>query len=879
MDFKSLTPEKILQIRANLHKLTPSKQETVLKILRELQKREASSRAQLNFMEFVKAVWPGFILGRHHKIMAEKFEAVARGEIKRLAISLPPRHSKSELASYLLPAWFLGNFPEKKIMQASHTAELAVNFGRKVRNLVDSEVYKDIYPDVRLQTDSKAAGRWGTNKGGVYNALGVGAGAAGMGADIFIIDDPHNEQDIINGNTDVFDKAWEWYQSGPRQRLQPGGGIIVVHCIAEGERVLLADGRWIPIQDITVGMQVASYKEGKLIPATVTATAPQGPDNILKIGTQTSELKCNKDHPLLVVRGGADISPKTQADVRRAQSWGTEWVKAGDLKVGDMVVMAKSLTTSTGYRPMRYNSRTQMTQEDYWLFGMLFGDGWLVNNGKRGRVGLCIAMSKYPELNARIVSAVKNCFGVELKQTKFGYWRCDNTDLANWLFDKGFDSGAKTKRIPEWVFRLRKCDKRQFILGFAEADGYQRNKNVETYTIGINNREMLDDLRLLARTCGVRVSKIYHEAFTTQPPNSPTPVQGNTYRARFQFKQNKSELNARYRGQSSNGTQYVRFERIEKIDHVGIAPVYDITVEGTESFVCEGFVVHNTRWSKKDLIGRLLDYAAKNPDADQWEYIEFPAIFNEGEPNEQSLWPEFWPLKELQQIRNTLAPHLWAAQYMQNPTTAEGALIKKEWWQHWPEEDPPPCEYTIMSLDAAQEAHNRADYNAVTMWGVFYRENDDGIPVANIILLNAWKQRMEFPELKNTMIEEYNTWEPDTFIVEKKSNGAALYQELRATGIPVSEFTPSKGNDKIARVNAVATLFESGLVWAPKDRRWAQEVIEECSDFPNGEHDDYVDSCTQALRRFRDGGFIRLPTDYDDEVREFKGHGKRYYAI
>ena len=515
MDFKNLTPEKILQIRANLHKLTPAKQESVLKILRELQKRETSTRAQLNFMEFVKAVWPGFILGRHHKIMAEKFEAVARGEIKRLAISLPPRHSKSELASYLLPAWFLGNFPEKKIMQASHTAELAVNFGRKVRNLVDSELYKDIYPDVRLQTDSKAAGRWGTNKGGVYNALGVGAGAAGMGADIFIIDDPHNEQDIINGNTDVFDKAWEWYQSGPRQRLQPGGGIIVVH----------------------------------------------------------------------------------------------------------------------------------------------------------------------------------------------------------------------------------------------------------------------------------------------------------------------------------------------------------------------------TRWSKKDLIGRLLDYAAKNPDADQWEYIEFPAIFHENEENEQSLWPEFWPLKELQKIRNTIAPHLWAAQYMQNPTTAEGALIKKEWWQHWPEDDPPQCEYTIMSLDAAQEAHNRADYNAVTMWGVFYRENDDGIPIANIILLNAWKQRMEFPELKNTMIEEYNTWEPDTFIVEKKSNGAALYQELRATGIPVAEFTPSKGNDKIARVNAVSTLFESGLVWAPKDRRWAQEVIEECSDFPNGDHDDFVDSVTQALRRFRDGGFIRLPSDYEDDIQEFRGHGKRYYAI
>lgn len=515
MDFKSLPPERIQQIRANIHKLPPEKQKAALDILKELQKRDVRAHAQVKFLDFVEAVWPGFIGGRHHKIMAEKFEAVARGDIKRLAISLPPRHTKSEFASYLLPAWFLGNYPQKKIMQASHTAELAVNFGRKVRNLVDSKSYKDIFPDVQLQTDSKAAGRWGTNKGGVYNALGVGAGAAGMGADIFIIDDPHNEQDIINGNTDVFDKAWEWYQSGPRQRLQPGGGIIVVH----------------------------------------------------------------------------------------------------------------------------------------------------------------------------------------------------------------------------------------------------------------------------------------------------------------------------------------------------------------------------TRWSKKDLIGKLLDHAAKNPDADQWEYIEFPAIFHEDTPEEESLWPEFWPLPELNKIKNTIAPHLWSAQYMQNPTTAEGALIKKDWWRHWDKEDPPECEYTIMSLDAAQEAHNRADYNAVTLWGVFYMDNARGMPIANIILLNAWKARMEFPELKRSMLEEYQSWEPDTFIVEKKSNGAALYQELRATGIPVAEYTPSKGNDKIARVNAVSTIFESGMVWAPTDRRWAQEVIDECSNFPNGENDDFVDSTTQALIRFRNGGFIRLHSDYEDEENDFKHRGKRYYAL
>lgn len=199
---------------------------------------------------------------------------------------------------------------------------------------------------------------------------------------------------------------------------------------------------------------------------------------------------------------------------------------------------------------------------------------------------------------------------------------------------------------------------------------------------------------------------------------------------------------------------------------------------------------------------------------------------------------------------------------MQNPTAEGAQLIKKEWWKHWEYEDPPTCEYTIMSLDAAQEAHNRADYNALTLWGVFFNEETSQM---NIILLNAWKERMEFPELKKKMIEQYRYWEPDTFIVEKKSSGAALYQELRSMGIPVAEYTPSRGNDKVSRVNSITDIFASGMVWAPTDRRWAQEVIQECADFPVGTHDDFVDSVSQALIRFRKGGYVQLPSDEPDD--------------
>ena len=214
---------------------------------------------------------------------------------------------------------------------------------------------------------------------------------------------------------------------------------------------------------------------------------------------------------------------------------------------------------------------------------------------------------------------------------------------------------------------------------------------------------------------------------------------------------------------------------------------------------------------------------------------------------------------------------------MQNPVSEEGALIKKEWWRIWDKESAPPCEFIIMSLDAAQESNNRADYNALTTWGVFFNEETNN---HSIILLNAIKKRMEYPDLKKLVMEEYREWEPDAFMVEKKSNGSVLYQEFRRMGIPVGEFTPGKGQDKIARVNAVSSLFQGGIVYAP-DRRWAKEVIEECNDFPSGANDDLVDSTTLALLRFRNGGFIRLDTDEPEDTVWFKGRRakERFYTV
>jgi predicted phage terminase large subunit-like protein len=159
---------------------------------------------------------------------------------------------------------------------------------------------------------------------------------------------------------------------------------------------------------------------------------------------------------------------------------------------------------------------------------------------------------------------------------------------------------------------------------------------------------------------------------------------------------------------------------------------------------------------------------------------------------------------------------------------------------------------------------------------VFEEPDDTGKLQSNIILLNSFKKRMEFPELKEAAFDEYKYWNPDSIIVEAKAAGSPLIFELRAMGIPVQDFTPNKGNDKIARLNAVADMFASGRVWVP-NTHWAEELVEEVASFPSGEHDDLVDSMTQALLRYRRGGFLRLVSDEPEPTRYFKRKREGYY--
>ena len=466
------------------------------------QKLIVREKAQKDFMVFVKYVYENFIEGTHHKKISTLFEKLSETPGSRIIVNMPPRHTKSEFASYLLPAWLIGKNPKLKIIQTTHTAELAVRFGRKVRNLMELQIYKDIFPDVDLRIDSKAAGRWETGQGGEYYAAGVGGAITGRGADLLIIDDPHSEQDALSET--AMESAYEWYTSGPRQRLQPGGSIVIVM----------------------------------------------------------------------------------------------------------------------------------------------------------------------------------------------------------------------------------------------------------------------------------------------------------------------------------------------------------------------------TRWSLKDLTGKLLKAQGSDVMSDQWDVVEFPAIL----PSDKVLWPEFWKKDELLRVKASLSLGKWNAQWQQNPVAEEGAIIKKEWWNKWEKKEIPPVSYIMQSYDTAFSKKETADYSAITTWGVF--KPNEGDPEA-IILMDAQRGRWDFPELKAKALQEYNYWEPDMVIVEAKATGTPLTDELRATGVPVVNYTPSKGRDKHTRMHMVAPIFESGKVWAP-DRRFAEEVIDECAAFPHGDNDDYCDSMTMALIRYRKGGFVRLDSDEEEDDITVV-HSRQYY--
>lgn len=271
-------------------------------------------------------------------------------------------------------------------------------------------------------------------------------------------------------------------------------------------------------------------------------------------------------------------------------------------------------------------------------------------------------------------------------------------------------------------------------------------------------------------------------------------------------------------------------------------------------------IVINTRWKTDDLSGRLLRQQG-NLKADQWELLEFPAILPSGNP----LWPGYWTKDELEKVKLSIGLKKWNAQWQQVPTNDDGAILKREWWRKWKFDEPPVCDYIIQTYDTAFSKKETADFSVISTWGVFYPDADSG---PNLIALHVRKGRWDFPELKRIAKDEYRYWNPDVVLIEAKATGTPLQQEFRKMGIPVMTYSPGgrkTGTDKISRANAVAPLLESGMIWYPENQEWAQELVEECAAFPVGAHDDQVDASVMAWMRFRQGNFISLHDDEEDE--------------
>ena len=264
-------------------------------------------------------------------------------------------------------------------------------------------------------------------------------------------------------------------------------------------------------------------------------------------------------------------------------------------------------------------------------------------------------------------------------------------------------------------------------------------------------------------------------------------------------------------------------------------------------------IIIQTRWHEEDLAGWVLE---NEPGA--WKVLDLPAVNDNGD----ALWPEAYPIEKLKKIQSTVGERVWQSLYQQKPSAEQGQILKRDWWCVWEKKRLPACHTIVQSWDTAFSAKETADYSARTTWGVFTHIDEEGRDQACIILLELWRNRVEYPELRKEAQQSFFDWKPDVVLVEKRASGQSLLQDLRRAGVPVKEFTPDR--DKVSRAHVVASMLETGLVFVLNEA-WVDDLIQECASFPYGKHDDLVDTTTQAWQLIRDNYLVSHPLDPEDE--------------
>ena len=687
----------------------------------------ARRKARLGLMEFTKYTNPSYEDAPHHKIIVDKLEAVERGDIKRLMITMPPRHGKSELASRRFPAWYLGRNSDKQIIAASYNSDLASDFGREVRNIVHSPEFSALF-ETALAQDSKAANRWHTDKGGMYVAAGVGTAITGRGADVLLIDDPFKDRQEADSEI-TRNRVWDWYTSTAYTRLMPGGAVVVINCMVGDTSVLMADGSSKLLMDIRAGDFVATYDRGQLVSSAVANWINQGPDYVFSIKTTSGTIvKANERHPFLVERDG-----------------GQKWIRLRNLKVGD-----KLLRASTG------------------------------GNGKASHVRMPIANSQLVQRGIAPPTTTKPDGQVAIDRHPLirhrSLPRICVTDMG-------------LAKISTQQCLCSKMESAQYALSHM----YQTEHGEKNYASTIaTTQEKSEDFCVTIATSWLGTEKQNPICFELLNTYAITP------------------------------------DVIIEISAAGREDVFDIQVVGTENFVANGLVSHNTRWHDDDLSGRLL--AEQGNGGDQWELLSLPAIDDSG----GALWPAWYPLERLEQIKSVLPARDWNALYQQNPIPDDGDYFKAGWFGEYDE------------LPENLRMYGASDYAVTDGGGDFTEHGVIGVDANNnIYVMDWWRAQTTadvWIEKKCDLILKYapHCWFGEAGPIRRSIEPFLMRRMQQREAYCRIEWMASIA-DKPTRARPIQAMASMGKVFLPKFAPWKHELLSQMLRFPAAKFDDGVD--------------------------------------
>lgn len=820
---------------------------------KELARREMMRR---RLVYYTQQIMPSYQAGWvHHDICRRLEQFMQDVEAKRsprLMLCLPPRTGKSLLASGTFIEWVFGHHPEWEFIHAANASSLAERFSRDIRDRINSPEYKVIFPETQLKQDSQSVQSWMTSVKGGYLAAGVGTGIVGRGAHILVIDDPIKDDEAADSET-IRENIYSWYMTAARTRLAPGGGVLICNCLVGDTNITMADGGYKPIRDIRPGDMVQAWDNGLRVTRKVLNWTSQPVDKILELRTGSSRVRGNARHPFLVQNDDGT----------------TTWVPMGWLQKGDKIV-----TSAVD----GFGAKATLTETEAWLLGFMFGDGWItVRNGKNydkkrdtyyRRTGYvtCVATKKSVAKNAKVLAAFSEIFGVIPKQTKFGYRRMEVASVGKWFLEKGLAGRAKTKQLPEFMFSEPLHIRLAFMRGIIDSDGHipTYGPNEGRRVLGLSNKKLVIQLRHLARSCGFRVTNVAYQSHMVQAPHSKAPIYSETFSV--------SWLPTPYADSFCLST-------VRTVEPVEDEVVYDIQVEGAESFFADGMVSHNTRWHDCDLSGRLLqiekqltDEGVEENQIERWDVVNYPAIAEADEylmpngkieldpPEEtregarllrhkgEALHPERYSVEALMRIKLPLMqrnPRHWHALYQQKPVPDEGAFFQKSMFRYEPVL-PDHSDMTIVSAwDLAIGEKRQNDYTVGIVGAI---DSTDTIHIIDVI-----RARMMSLDIVDAILDIHNRYRPTMIgiehgmlsmsimpMIKKRAAERHLYPNFDETLKPVL--------DKQTRAGPLRGRMQAGAIVLPQNQPWVEKLVAEFLRFPNGEHDDIVDAAAYLVR-------------------------------